>query len=170
MPGLAPPRIMYNGAMSDKIQKIQVAIGIAVGLVTLVVGVTNAKNLLFSKKGPGAVSIQVRADGKPAPAAVQITKVQGGLVANAQTGNDGSYEKKPLEPGNYGLKVEKAGYQPETLLFAVEPGQTAELTVALKPAAGSIRSALEETSASWIKQLGKPKPDPAQDSEPTNPP
>ena len=144
----------------EKLKRIQLMIGIGVGLVTLVVGLTNAKSLLFSKKGPGSVSIQVRAEGKPVPqAAVQIEKVQGGVVATAETGTDGSYSKKGLEPANYSLKVSKAGFDPQSLFFTIDPGQGAELNVALNPTHGSIRSTLEEVGSSWIKEIGKPKPE-----------
>ncbi len=142
----------------EKLKRLQLMIGIGVGLVTLVIGVYNAKGLLFSKKGPGSVSIQVRADGRPASqAAVQIEKVQGGVVATAETGTDGGYSKKGLEPGNYSLKVSKAGFDPQSLFFTVDPGQSAELNVALKPVSSSIRSTLEEVGSSWIKEVGKPK-------------
>lgn len=141
------------------LKRFQIGLGILVGLVSLTVGVYNVKNMMFSKKGPGSVFVQVMADGRAVPqAAVQITTAQGGIVATSETGQDGQYTRKSLEPGHYSLKVVKAGYQPEMLLFSVDPAQSAELKLALKPATGSIRSALEETGASWIKELGKPKP------------
>lgn len=158
--------------MSDEkrdrtMQRIQMAIGIGVGLVTLVVGVYNAKSLLFARKGPGAVAIQVRAEsGQPlADAAVEISKVQGGVVASAETSPQGRYQKKGIEPGNYALQVARAGYQPQTLFFTVDPAQSSELTVAMKPSSASIRSALEEVGASWLKETAKPKPK-SQEPEP----
>ena len=139
------------------LKKMQLILGVGVGVITLAVGGYNAKNLFFSKKGPGAVSIHVRADGRAVPqASLQISKVQGGVVATSQTGTDGEYEKKGLEPGNYSLQVSKAGFQPESLFFTVDPGQSAELNLALKAPSSSIRSALEEVGASWIKEKGAP--------------
>ncbi|MDO8730455.1 MAG: carboxypeptidase-like regulatory domain-containing protein [Candidatus Omnitrophota bacterium] len=135
------------------LKKIQLILGIAVGVVTLAVGAYNAKKIFFSPQGPGAVSIQVRADGRAVPQAwVQISKVQGGIIATSETGADGGYSKKGLEPGNYSLQVSKGGLQPEKLFFTVEPGQTAELNLALEALPNSIRSALEEAGASWIKK------------------
>lgn len=135
------------------LKKLQLILGIAVGIVTLAVGAYNAKKIFFSPQGPGAVSVQVRSEGRAVPqASVQIAKVQGGIVATSETGADGAYSKKGLEPGNYSLQVSKAGLQPEKLFFSVEPGQTAELNLALEAPPSSIRSALEEAGASWIKK------------------
>ena len=143
------------------LKKMQLFLGVGIGIVTLAVGAYNAKNLFLSKKGPGSVLVEVRADGRAVPqASLQISKVQGGIVANSETGTDGGYQKKGLEPGNYSLQVSKAGYQPENLFFTVEPGQSAELRLALKPASSSIRSTLEEVGASWIKEkAAPPKPE-----------
>lgn len=141
------------------LKRVQVTLAILIGVVTLVVGVYNAKKTLFTKTGPGNVSLQVRTDnGQPAPqAAIEIAKVQGGVVATAATGPDGTYARPGLEPGNYVVKASKAGFQPAMLVVAVEPGQTAELNVTLKSSASPIRSALEEIGASWIKDLGAPR-------------
>ena len=148
-------------------KKAQLTIGVLVGIVTLVVGVYNAKNLLFLKKGPGAVSIQVHGNGnQPVPqASVQISRVQGGIVADVETNGSGEYARKGLEPGSYSLKVSKAGFQPEALVFAVDPGQTAEVNLALKSSSTPIGSALEEVGSSWIREVGKPKPKPEAKSE-----
>ncbi|MBI2885333.1 MAG: carboxypeptidase regulatory-like domain-containing protein [Candidatus Omnitrophica bacterium] len=152
------------------LKRIQLTIAILVGVVTLAVGVYNAKKTLFAKTGPGGVTIQVRTDkGQPASqASIEIAKVHGGVVAAAETRPDGTYAKQGLEPGNYAVKAGKSGFQPAMLVVAVEPGQTAELNVTLAPSSSPLRSAVEEVGASWLKNLGAPRsaPEGAPESNP----
>ncbi len=140
-------------------KRIQLTIAILVGIVSLSVGLYNVKHTFFAKKGPGNVSLRIRTpQGQPAPqATIEISKVQGGIVSTAETSSDGTYARKGLEPGSYTVKVGKSGFQPEVLVFAIEPGQTAELNVALKSSSSPIRSAVEEVGASWIKDLAMPR-------------
>ncbi len=141
------------------LKRAQLVIAVMVGVVTLILGLYNAKKTFFSKTGPGGISLEVSADQgrKASYAAVQILKVQGGIVVNSQTSTDGTYVKKDLEPGNYTVKVSKEGFQPEMLVVAVEPSRTAEVNLQLKPSSSPIRSAVEEVGASWIKDLGAKK-------------
>jgi len=78
-----------------------------------------------------------------------------------------------LEPGSYVLKVSRAAFEPKVATVSVTSKKTTDLELVLKsrsrgqastraeaasssPAHGSaIRSALEETGASWIKNFGK---------------
>ena len=141
------------------LKRAQLVIAVLVGVVTLIVGVYNAKRTLFSKSGPGQISMAVRTDKGQAvgQAAVQILNLQGGVVATAETGSDGKYVKKGLQSGNYTVKVNKNGYQPEMLVVSVDPSQMAEVNLELKPTASPMRSAVEEVGASWIKDLGAPR-------------
>ena len=141
------------------LKKLQLWIAVFAGLATFIVGAYNIKNIVLSKKGPGAVLIQVSDEnGQPIPSAgVQIEQVQGGVIASTSTSADGKYEQNKILPGNYSLKVEKAGFQAATMLFAIESGNKSALNVALKPNSSSIRSSVEEVGASWIKKLGMPK-------------
>lgn len=138
------------------LKKAQLWLAVLVGVVTFAVGAYNAKNLFFSKKGPGQVSIEVRSQngGAAVPrASLEITKAQGGVVASGDTGSDGKFEQKQIEPGNYMLRVTKASFEQETLLFTVDPGTTARLTVKLKPSSSSIRSTVEDVGSSWLKKF-----------------
>ena len=161
-----------NESKHDKVLKrTQMWVAVLAGFCTLVVGAYNAKNIFFTKKGPGEVHIEVRADnGQVVPqASIEIAKAQGGVVASADTRADGTYEKKGLDPGNYSLKIIKPNFQPESVFFSVEPAQTAELNIRLKPASSSIRSAVEEVGASWLKQIATPKSKTEEKQpEPTN--
>lgn len=140
-------------------KRIQLAIAILAGIATLAVGAYNVKHTFFVKTGPGNVSVQVRTDtGQPAQqAAIEISRAQGGVVSTTETGSEGTYVRKGLEPGNYTLKAGKSGFQSEMLVFTIEPGQTAELKLTLKASPSSIRSAMEEVGASWIKDFGMPR-------------
>jgi len=153
------------------LRRVQVTIAILVGMVTLAVGLYNVKHTILGKKGAGNVSVHVRTDnGQPAPqATIEISRAQGGVVANAETGSDGTYAKKGLALGNYTVKAGKGGFQSDMLVFAIEPSETAELNLTLKASASSpIQSAVEEVGASWIKNLGMPrnKSDGKSDSNP----
>jgi len=140
-------------------KRLQLTIAILAGIATLAVGVYNVKHTLFAKQGPGNVSVQIRTDkGQPAQqAAIEISKTQGGVVSTTETGSEGAYARKGLEPGNYTLKAGKSGFQSEMLVFTIEPGQTVELTLTLKASSNPIRSAMEEVGASWIKDIGMPR-------------
>ncbi len=141
------------------LRRIQVTIAILAGVATFAVGAHNVKHTFFSKKGPGNVSVQVRTNnGQPVQqAGIEISKAQGGVVSTAETGSEGTYARKRLEPGNYTLKAGKSGFQSEMLVFTIEPGRTAELKLTLKASSSSIQSAIEEVGASWIKDLGMPR-------------
>ncbi len=142
------------------LKRAQLWIAVLVGVVTLAVGLYNAKNLFLTKKGPGGVTVAVRAanNGQPVPrATVELSTLQGGVVASAETGADGAYGRQGLDPGSYTLKVAKAGFDPATLVVTVEPAHTAELTVRLAASSSQIGSAVEEVGASWIKKLGTPQ-------------
>ncbi len=144
------------------LKRTQLWLAVLAGLVTFIIGAYNIKNVVFAKKGPGTVAIAVQAEnGQPIPkATIEITKVQGGVVSSSNTGADGKYEPQKLEPGNYSLKATKTNFQPENLFFAIEPGHTTQLDLKLKPTSASIRSAVEEVGANWIKEFGTPRAKP----------
>jgi hypothetical protein len=140
------------------LKKAQMWLAVLVGLVTFIVGAYNAKNMFFSKKGPGELVLEVGSEsGQAMPStSIEIMKTQGGVVATSTTGSDGRFRQK-LEPGNYTLKLARANYQGETMFFSVDPGQTTSLNVKLKASTRSLRTAVEEVGASWIKEIGAPK-------------
>ena len=49
------------------------------------------------------------------------------------------------------MKAGKSGFQSDMVVFAIAPGETAELNVTLKSSSNPIRSAVEEVGASWIR-------------------
>ncbi len=153
-----------------RLKRVQVTVAILAGTVTLAVGLYNLKHTMFGKKGAGSVRVHVRTDkNQPASkATIEISMAQGGVVASAETGSDGTYAKNGLAPGNYTVKTGRSGFQPDMVVFAVEPGETAELNLTLKSASNPIQSAVEEVGASWIKNLGMPhtKSEEKRDSAP----
>ncbi len=153
----------------DKVmKKIQLWVAVLAGVITLSIGVYNAKNIFFSEKGSGRLSLEIRAEnGKGVAAtAVEIMGAQGAAVASSETDADGNFKRSGLQPGNYTVKILKASFQPEAVVFTIEPGQTTELEIKLKPVASSaIRSAVEEIGASWLKAIASPKPKPAEKTQ-----
>ena len=144
----------------DKVLKrFQLWVAVLAGIITLSIGLYNAKNLFLTEKRPGNLALEVRAeDGRGASgASVEIMRAQGAVVVSSKTDAQGNYDRSELEPGNYTVKVSKAGFESETVFFTVEPGRTAELEIKLKPASSAIRNTVEEIGASWIKALASPK-------------
>jgi hypothetical protein len=95
------------------------------------------------------------------------------LLGTSQTDRQGRYVKKDLAPGSYILKVSRVAFEPEVATVSVTSKKTTDLELILisrsraqastRAQAAStfpahrdaIRSALEETGASWIKNFGK---------------
>ena len=106
-------------------------------------------------------------------AQVKLLTSQNVLLGTSETDRDGRYVKKDLEPGSYILKVSRAAFEPQVAKVSVASKKTTDLELVLRlrsraqappsPQATStsqaqgnaIRSAIEETGATWIKNLGK---------------
>ncbi len=140
-------------------KRAQVLIAILVGVVTLLVGVYNAKNTIFAKKGQGAVSVLVQSSKRQpvAGASVELLNSQNARISMAQTDLDGKFEKEKLEAGNYSLKISKSGFETEITTIAVDPGRTTDFSLILRANGSPMQSAIEEVGASWIKTVGTPK-------------
>lgn len=115
---------------------------------------------------------------------VELLTSENILLGASDTDRDGRYVKKDIEPGSYILKVSRGGFEPQMAKVSVASKKTTDLELVLRlrnrsqppstpqPAASSqaeasapaqvnpqaqgnaIRSALEETGASWIRSLG----------------
>ena len=152
------------------LKRINTWIGILGGSFASVVGAYN-----FFPSPPGDIAAVVREQGG-APvsrAQVELLTSQNVLLGTSETDRSGRYVKKDLEPGSYVLKVSRVAFEPEVATVSVASKKTTDLELVLKsrrrtqvstraeaasisPAHGNtIRSALEETGASWIKNLGK---------------
>jgi hypothetical protein len=152
------------------LKRINTWIGILGGSVASVVGAYN-----FFPSGPGDIAAVVREQGgAPVPRAhVELLNSQNVLLGTSETDRRGRYVKKDLEPGSYILKVSRVAFEPEVAAVSVTSKNTTDLELVLKsrsraqastraeaastfPVQGNaIRSALEETGASWIKNFGK---------------
>ena len=152
------------------LKRINTWIGILGGSVASVVGAYN-----FFPSAPGDIAAVVREqDGAPVPRAhVELLTSQNVLLGTSQTDRQGRYVKKDLEPGSYVLKVSRVAFEPEVATVSVTSKKTTDVELVLisrsraqastraqasstSPAPrDAIRSALEETGASWIKNFGK---------------
>ena len=148
------------------LKRIQLWVAVLAGIVTFAIGAYNAKNLYFSKKGPGTIAIVAQMDnGSPiAQASIEILKVQGGVVITSSTTQDGKYETK-LEPANYNLKISKVNFQPESVFFTIEPAVKTDLNLRMKPVASTIRSTVEEVGSSWLKNFSSRKLNPQSQTQ-----
>ncbi|SRR5713226_723700 len=159
------------------LKRINTSIAILGGSIASIAGAFNYYPSFFGA-GPGNIAAVVRAQGG-APvsrAHVELLTSQNVFVGTAETDRDGRYVKKELEPGSYILKVSRGGYEPEVATVSVSAKKTTDLELVLRarsrgqappaqaaagppapgPAPGNpLRSALEETGAAWIKNLGK---------------
>jgi carboxypeptidase family protein len=156
------------------LKRLNTWIAILGGSVASLAGVYNFYPSFFPA-APGDISAVVRAHGG-APvsrAHVELLTSQNVLLGASDTDRDGRYVKKDLEPGSYLLKVSRGGFEPQVATVSVGSKKTTDLELvlrsrsrALAPASpqvaaspqaqgSAIRSALEETGASWIKSFGK---------------
>ncbi len=145
------------------LKRAQITIAILAGTATLIVGVYNAKKVIFPDSGSGSVSAKVlNEQGNPVSGAqVELLNTQNSLVASTRTGEDGAYQRKGLSAGGYILKTSAPGYEPTVTTVQVASGQSSEFNVYLRPLSGpagsQIRSALEEAGAGWIRKLSEKK-------------
>jgi hypothetical protein len=144
------------------LKRIQITIAILAGLATLIVGIYNVRKNLFA--GNGNIIAMVRSDKGTAVAGahVDLYNTQNALINASEADGEGRYESKDLESGSYILKVTASGYEPQVATVYVKEKRNTELQLTLRSGSGRqgapIQSALEEVGASWIKNLGKPKP------------
>ena len=153
------------------LKRIQITVAILAGLATLTLGIYNVKKNIFSENGPGQITALVTSDrgGSIASARVEIFNSQNALVSSSTTQSDGSYSKKDLDSGSYSLRVSATDFEPQVLAVRVLSKKTADFQIVLRTFSpilqdkpSPVRSALEEVGASWIKNLGKPKPEVAE--------
>ena len=158
------------------LKRINTWIGILGGSVASVAGAYNFLPAFFPP-APGDIAAIVREQGG-APVAhvhVELLTSENVLLGTSETDRSGRYVKKDLEPGSYILKVRRAAFEPQVAKVSVASKKTTDLELVLRfrsraqaptsPQAAStsqaqgtaIRSALEETGAAWIKNLGKPE-------------
>jgi len=157
------------------LKRINTWIAILGGSVASLAGAYNFSPAFFPA-APGDMSAVVRAQsGAPVSRAhVELLTSQNVLLGTSETDRDGRYVKKDLEPGSYILKVSRGGFEPQVAPVSVTSKKTTDLELVLRsrsrtqaPASpqaaaspqaqsSTLRSALEETGASWIKSFGKP--------------
>ena len=149
------------------LKRLQVSIAILAGLATLVLGVYNVKKNMFTENSPGNIILNVTTDNQPLNGAyVQIFNSQNVLVNAALTRGNGEYGAKDLDAGSYGIKVTKNGFDPAFLTAQVNPKKTTTLDLILRPlfqpapavqaqapGGSTIKSALEDAGASWIRKM-----------------
>jgi hypothetical protein len=156
------------------IKRINTWIGILGGSVASIAGAYNFLPSLFPPaQGDIAAVVREQGGAPVARAYVELLTSQNVLLGTSETDRDGRYIKKDLEPGSYILKVRRGGFEPQVATVNVASKKTTDLELVLRlrsraqaptnpPASTSqtqgnaIRSALEETGAAWIKNLGKP--------------
>lgn len=158
------------------LKRINTWIAIVGGSVASVAGAFSFYQPSFLAPARGDIAAVVRAQGG-APvsrAHVELLTSQNVLVGTSETDREGRYVKKGVEAGSYILKVSRGGFEPQVATVSVASKKTTDLELVLRfrsraqaptssqasanpQAAGNpIRSALEETGASWIKSFGKP--------------
>jgi hypothetical protein len=156
------------------LKRVNTWIAILGGSVASVAGAYNFYPNFFPA-APGDISAVVRAEGgSPVSRAhVELLTSQNVLLSASETDRNGRYVKKDLEPGSYILKVSRGGFEPEVATLNVASKKTTDLDLVLRsrsrtqapaspqpvaspqPQGSALRSALEETGASWIKSFGK---------------
>lgn len=155
------------------LKRINTWIGIVGGLFASVVGAYN-----FLPRAPGEIAAVVREQGGTpvSRAHVELLTSQNVLLGNAETDRSGRYIKKDLQPGSYILKVSRAAFEPEITTVSVASKKITDLELVLRSRSRAhawtsaqsastsqaygdpIRSALEETGASLIKNLAGKAP------------
>ena len=153
-----------EGSRSDTaLKRAQLILAVGVGVVTLIVGGYNAKNVLFSKPvRPGNLAVTVVSAEQNQPvagAAVELYTAQNAAVATAQTDTQGEYHQQGLAAGAYNLKVTHGGFEPAFLPVSIESDKVSTFRLSLRAIGSPVRAAIEDVGASWIKRLGTPKTD-----------
>jgi hypothetical protein len=157
------------------LKRINTWIGILGGSVASIAGAYNFLPTFFSAAQGDIAAVVREQGGSPvARAQVELLTAQNVLLGTSETDRDGRYVKKDLEPGSYTVKVRRGGFEPQVAKVSVASKKTTDLELVLRsrsraqaptspqvastsqPQGNAIRSALEETGATWIKNLGNP--------------
>lgn len=144
------------------LKRVQIIITILGGIAALIIGLYNLKTI-FSTSGSGSFSLNVRSERGSfiGHARVEIYNSQNAVVGSSLTGGDGNYKMKSLSAGSYTLKVSAKGFEPQAVTFRIDPKNATQLDIAMKSIgngkSSSVRSAIEDVSASWIKKLATPQ-------------
>lgn len=155
----------------NSLKRVQLIIAVLAGVVTLIVGAYNAKNLLFPKAvKPGEMIVTVLSGegphAKPVPSAmVELYTAENTLLTNRATDHRGQFAQKGLDPGSYNLKISYPGYERALVPLSVQSGKVSHYNLGLRATGSPVRNALEEAGASWIRKLGTSKTD-TSDSTP----
>ncbi len=150
------------------LKRIHTWIGIVGGSIASLAAAYN-----FLPAAPGEIVAVVREQsGAPvARAHVELLSSQKILLGTSETDRNGRYVKKDLPPGSYILKFGKGTLEPQVAMVSVTSKNSTNLDLVLRsqsraqspmyPQARSpsfakgdtVRSALEETGAAWVKSL-----------------
>ena len=156
------------------LKRINTWIAILGGSVASVAGTYNFLPSFFPP-APGNIAAVVREQGG-APvsrAHVELLSSDNVLLATSETDHNGRFITKDLEAGSYIVKVSRAAFEPQTAKVSIASKKTTDLDLVLRsrsraqlanspqpkttqPERNAIRSALEETGATWIKNLSNP--------------
>ena len=145
------------------LKRAQVTVAILAGIATLIIGVYNVKKTVFSgPAGPGGIQAVIQnEEARPvAGAYTELLNSANVLVTASNTDASGTFSKEGFDAGNYVLKVSARGYEPQIVTVQVASKKTAHVEIMLRSISGpaqskpdTIRSAVEEAGASWIKRL-----------------
>jgi hypothetical protein len=156
------------------LKRINTWIAILGGSLASVAGTYNFLPSFFPP-APGNIAAVVREQGG-APvsrAHVEVLSSDNVLLATSETDHNGRFITKDLEAGSYIVKVSRAAFEPQTAKVSIASKKTTDLDLVLRsrsraqlanspqpkatqPERNAIRSALEETGATWIKNLSNP--------------
>lgn len=157
------------------LKRINTWIAIVGGSVASLAGTYNFLPSFFPP-APGHIAAVVREQGgTPVPRAhVELLTSENVLLASAETDPKGRFIRKDLEAGSYIVKVSRTAFEPQVAKVNIASKKTTDLDLVLRsrsraqasnspqprtgsqPEGNAIRSALEETGAAWIKNLGNP--------------
>lgn len=163
------------------LKRINTWIAIVGGSVASVAGTYNFLPS-FLPAAPGHIAAVIREQGGTpvARAHVELLTSDNVLLAASETDRNGRFIRKDLEAGSYIVKVSRAAFEPQTAKVSIASKKTTDLDLVLRsrpraqvpnspqpaaisnpqsaaisqPDGSAIRSALEETGAAWIKNLG----------------
>jgi hypothetical protein len=155
------------------LKRINTWIAILGGSVASVAGTYNFLPSFFPP-APGHIAAVVREQGgTPIPCAhVELLTSENVLLGTSETDRNGRFIRKDLEAGSYIVKVSRAAFEPQVAKVSIASKKTTDLDLVLRsrsraqaanspqprtssgPEGNAIRSALEETGAAWIKNLG----------------
>ena len=161
------------------LKRINTWIAILGGSVASIAGTYNLPS--FFSPAPGQIAAVIRDQGGApiARAHVELLSSDNVLLAASETDRNGRFIRKDLEAGSYIVKVNRAAFEPQSAKVSIASKKTTDLDLVLRsrpraqvpnspqlnspqtraisqPEGSAIRSALEETGAAWIRNLGNP--------------